>query len=144
MANRRVMSAWAAILLLLAGGAGVAVWWTPGVDVGITNDGDVPIRDVSLRFGRELKHIPSILPGHSVSVTIYPRGKCGLGLEFTRRAGDRRHGDVDVYLDQDYAGTVHLRVGRDGAITYWERTKIRWYFSASPRTGIAGTVRMGG
>jgi hypothetical protein len=129
-------------MLLMLGG--FVAWWTPGIDVGAANKGDVPIRDVNLRFGRGVKHIPLILPGQSVCVNIQPEGKSGLELEFTQGANDHRHGAVDVYIEQNYAGTILLRVGGDGAVTYWERIKVRWYFHIGSGGGTSGMSKTSG
>lgn len=122
---------------------GFVAWWTPGIDVGIANDGDVPIRNVNLRFRGGVKRVPLILPGHSASVNIQPQGKSRLQLEFTRGTDDHRQGAVNVYMERDYSGTVLLRVGRDGAVTYWERIKVRWYVNMGSGGGYSGTVKTG-
>jgi hypothetical protein len=139
--GKRTIGIPAAILLMFAG---FVAWWTPGIDVRIANNGDVPIRDVSLRFRGGAKYIPLILPEQSLSVNIQPRGKSGLQFEFTRGTDDYRTGAIDVYMERDYSGTVLLRVGRDGAVTYRERIKVRWYVHMGSDGGYSGTIKAGG
>jgi len=139
--GKRALGFPATILLMFAG---FVAWWTPGIDVGVANNGDVPIRDVTLRFRGGVKYLPLILPGQSLSVNIQPRGKSGLQLEFTRGTDDHRRCAIDVYTEPDYAGTVLLRVGRDGAVSYWERIKVRWYVHMGPGGGYSGTSKTGG
>jgi hypothetical protein len=124
----------AAILLMTLA---VLIYHNPGVKVVIINGSDVPVRDLYLRFVGGVEHIPLILPAHTASAKIYPSGDSGLGLEFLDAMDHRRHGTIDVYMEQQYAGTLVLRLDNKGTVHFWDDIKIRWYFPGHPRSGVS-------
>lgn len=132
----RLLGALAAILLMTL----VAlICHNPGVKVAIINGGDAPVRDLYLRFAGGVEHIPLILPAHMASAKIYPSGESGLDLEFLDAMDHHRHGNIDVYMEQQYAGSLVLRLDKKGTVQFWDDIKIRWYFSGHPRSGASGT-----
>ena len=104
-------------LVLALGGTAIACrWLQPALQVEVKNGTGFPMRDTRLKIRGEQASIGTVRPAEYRSARLRPRGETGLMLEFTDPSGHACQKDLDVYLDNGYAGRVDVFVlGCDSA-----------------------------
>jgi hypothetical protein len=98
------------LVLALGGTATACRWLQPAVQVHVKNGTGFPMRDTQLKIRGEQVSIGTVRPAEDRSARLRPCGETGLSLEFTDPTGHACQKDLDVYLDNGYAGRVDVLV----------------------------------
>lgn len=100
-----------------AGGVSVVVMnWTPG-----------PLTEVQIEFVGGSVTIPQILPRTSITEVVNPSSESSLTLHFKVATGKRRTEPIDVYIERNYRGTIHITVQPDGQVTYRDHSRFGYF-----------------
>ena len=129
MARLRITRADIIVLVLLAIVFICAfAWFTRGLHVSLANGGVDRLEGVTVHVSGKKYSVGDLQPGESKTIEITYTVESGIKLHFTTASGVTRQLLVDVYLGQNYQGTIYvemtsekiLRVGNTAGILPWD------------------------
>ena len=95
-----------------------------GVNVTVENASGGEITSLQIRFTGGNKSTPTLKPAESFETKVNPAGESHLVVEFVDSLGKQHSANVDVYLEHNYSGTIHVTLEPDGKVTWKDETKV--------------------
>ena len=84
----------------------------------ITNVSGENLSSLKLKFRGGTSLIATLKSNETARVRINPSGESGVGIEFLDSSGLLRTNYIDVYMEQNYRGTLYLTVNPGGKVTH--------------------------
>jgi len=93
-----------------------------GVTVVVSNASGVDITRLLIKFTGGSKEAKDLEPGKSFKTKVKPGGSSDLVVEFADSSGKQHSAKLDVYIEPNYKGTIHVTLEPNGKVTWNNRT----------------------
>lgn len=85
----------------------------------VTNTGDTQVTTISLHYTGGESIVPDLQPRSSFRVPIHPTGESDLQLTFVDSEGNSHSEKIDIYIEPNYTGAIHIYLDAEGEVR-WE------------------------